>query len=221
MKAPNLEKRVRGQRLGLHGYLFALREIHKAPRTAEYIAQVMSLSRENSTHLMRRLRAARLIHIGGWVKAERANVTKQAVFVFGAGDDVPYPSGSPFQKAERATTLNAAAIAAGALLRALSSVASKHDVREFTGMTHMHSNNAVNYMHSIGLIHIAAWSPQIGGGTPIALYVLGQGRDAARPKPESRGARVARRKAALAGRAEMLTMIHATAANADRFQEAA
>lgn len=178
-------KRVTGQRLGIMGYLFALREIQKSPLSNYELASVMSLCRKNAGLLARRLRSVGLIHIGGWADGSIPQSAKVPIYHYGPGEDMPYPTGRVI--ASKATnSINSSAIAASVFLKILEHPISKADIAELTGFNHRQSLRVVNYAHEIGLVRIADWMPSFGPGVPTAMYALGDKPDASRPKKMGR-----------------------------------
>lgn len=221
-------KRQSGQRIGLIGYLRLLDRVKREPLTLVDVQEMLGVDKYRGGVLIRSLRAVGLLHIGGWADPLKTFGTMRAIYHFGPGPDMDYPKAIKRKKAPLHRSINATAIMVKSLLEALETASSKRDVAFATGINGRYINDLMNKMHAERIVHVRAWEPRgiNSGGPPIALYVLGDGPDKARPQAPTKSNHTKReriRRERKRGRLRMLEIIHmtASAANADQMLEAA
>lgn len=207
-------------RVGLPGYGRVLGATLRAPVSAGDVERLIGVNNNTARMIMRKLKAVGLVHVADWSKRE----TKGFEPLWGFGDKVepPYPGRARRPQGARTKNLSPQGIALAVIVRQLELEATTvKTLSEVSGMRWNDLNRILKLWEADGLVRVADWEPPVTGGVASRMYAIGAGPRPKRPKGMSDAESSRLYRARRAGRAEMLTMIHATAANADRFQEAA
>lgn len=195
-------------RLGKAGYLCVLGYLSAGPATTIDVARAFGIGRQCARELIQRMGELGMAHTAGTVRTGRAGPA-MPLWVAGRGriDRLGMPSRERFPELMQLAQI----------LAALEQPMRAKDLARETGSGEQMVRDLLGVGRSLRLMHIVAWdvpsNPQ-GGGQPVACWVLGQGRDAPRPKPM--GGLMAKRRwsAANAARRQMLQMLHAVAGSA-------
>lgn len=199
-----------GQRLGWSGYVQILAQLQRTPLTAQQIEDQLGISKNNGAKVARAMHSARLTHIASWQTTGSDRAHWRPVWGFGAGPDAQRP-GEGKRTWSRANNIAANLLALASVLRALAEPISIEDLAIATGCGIGSVRMMLKQARTLGLVHVAYWSP-VGqrGGAPTAMWCLGQRHDAPRPKPKSRREIHAQCWARRRGRLAMQAMIAAT-----------
>ncbi len=207
-------------RIGLPGYGRVLGAALRAPIPAGRVAELTGVNDNTARMIMRKLKAVGLVHVAAWSKRE----TKGYEPLWGYGDKVepPYPGGRRRPQGSRTRNLASQAIVLAVILRQLDlEPTTIKRLAEVSGMNWNDLNRILKSWEEDGLVRVSDWDPPVAGGTPSRMYSVGFGPSPKRPKAKSASEQCRRYKATKEGRAAMLTMIRATAANDPHAQEAA
>lgn len=216
-KQPN-QKKLTGQRVGIKGYLSLIARVRRSPATLGQVTEYLGVTRNRGAAIIRSLRAVGLLRVSTWVDNDNGWSAKQPVFGYGGEPDEPHPTDSPRPSGKAHNSINATAIAAKSLIRAIVEPASKGDIAKETGISLSITCGLINHMTEIGLARVSGWLPTLYGGPPTALYVFGNGPSAARPKPIDTKELGRKNQAARARRMQQIELIRMTAAPANDAQ---
>ena len=176
-------RRKIGARLGMVGYVSILRAIQRRPATTAQVCDAEIGSLNTARFLLRKMHAVKLIHVGAWQAREARCKGYTAVWHFGAGQDVPYPSGEVPKPSKRANNISSSMVAFAELMRALAEPTTKAELAERTGLSDETIRVVLEHASDIKMVRVAGWQPTEGDGYPAALWQLGYGPSPARPAP--------------------------------------
>lgn len=128
---------------------------------------------------------------------------RSAVFASGDGPSIPY----------RSAPARDLAVGFGAVWRAIEAgPISRKELIEVTGRWHGSIVPCLHAMRQFGVVHIAEWERQ--QGAPMALYALGQRKDAPRPGRLGQSVSGKRWRQSVKARSAQLMALHALAGRA-------
>lgn len=207
-------------------YADVLASIAKKKQTAIELSEASGYCRVHIRQLLRRMRDLGLIHIDHWKPQSIRNVMSP-VWAFGKGVDAALP----VTKSGKVTRRDPEALGRlqprlelvtfANLVKAMVEPQSCLGLAQTAGTDRNWTYRVLHHMHSIKLIHIAEWEPRPRGGTPTAMYQIGRKTDAPRPVPLGAKEASRRRSEQRQQRKQMLRIVHALAANANVFNQAA
>lgn len=187
----------------------------KKPATVSEVCEATGAKTQTVREILWRMERLGLVHVTGWSNLAGRSGSKHPLFRAGEGESVPYPrplNRLPFGACKGSPRSELVAFAA--IVRMLRDGATRKEIHEQTGVAYMRVSNLLRAMRAHGLIHTGAWlGRESGFGSPTEVLVYGPGKNAPRPPTQSRAdihRRYRQRKLELA---QMLMMIHATAAN--------
>lgn len=207
-------------KIGLPGYGRILAAALREPIPVRTVEELTGVNNNTARMIMRKLKAVGLVHVAAWSKRE----TKGYEALWGFGDKVepPYPGGARRPQGARATNMSAQGIAMAVIIRQLElEPTTVKTLAEVSGMTWADLNRILKGWGAAGLVRVADWDPPVTGGVASRMYAIGPGPTPKRPKGLTEAEKCRRYKAHRDGRAAMLTMIRATAANDHQLLEAA
>lgn len=182
-----LNSRRVGARLGMVGYASILQYLQKSPATVEKVAEAFGITLNTARFVLRKMHAVRLIRIGAWQARTVRCGGFMPVWHFGRDTDAPYPDGGhPLREYQRANNVRCTMVALAELLRTLETPSTKAELQDRTGLNDETIRVFLNHAKSIHLVRIAGWQPTEGDGYAAALWQIGSGPSAPRPKALSR-----------------------------------
>lgn len=199
-------------------YADILKSLMLLPGTNPEMSARFGMSYARMRIILNRFHDLGVIHVGGWKKRDCVITgAAMAVFHFGKGTDAPGVANGPRSRKPRKLTAQHEQTQMVHVMRLLVDPITKNDLAAASGSSQRTICKFVNHLHSIGMCHIHAWSQQMKGGSPAAMWQLGNARDARRPEPLSsaqlsRNAWERRKE-----RNAMQRLIKATASNASVF----
>ena len=206
-------KRRGGRKLGWCGYASILRSIQQRPSTTLEMAESMDTQIVAMLRVFSRLHDLQFTHVQAWVQRSKRGA-HVPVWAYGPGEDAARPAG---QYSRRPAQLTRAymlpeLVHAVHMLRILADEPiGKSELAERVGSQHGNVTRFINHCHRIGLVRIADWSVRMHGGRRAALYSLGSGPDAPKPRRVPRIEVARRHKRARAERERHLQLLCATA----------
>lgn len=203
---------------GMRGYAIILGALRDQPMTAPELSEKLGMYGNTPRIIVRQLHHRGLIHIAGWkITSVRAHAIP--VYAQGCGSDAPLPdrsTGLPRSRRDYgAPTPRTEMIAFATIMEALAEPHTAKSLCELSGLYHRTVYVLIGILRKLRLVHIAGWDQTIALA-PVALYQLGDKRDANRPRPKSktdvwRTHDIRRRE-----RAKALRVIHITAGSSLR-----
>lgn len=214
-----------GGRIRLLDYsrvLAFLRQSHDATEVAEHIGFKL----DGVRMLLRRLNAARLIHVCDWTDA-RPHCAPRPIYLLGDRPDAPAPltwRGRPSRRREvvgPSPTPRSNLVAFVQLIRALQ--ADKHtrlELAEESGLNADYVSDAIKYLHAQRMVHVAGWE-QSRTGYAAACWSWGKRADVPRPAPIERQEIARRYQRDRRQKLRMVRINQALAGNAEVFHQRA
>lgn len=179
-------------RMGLAAYARVLSVVTHKPMAHDDVAAKLGHAAVTVREVLWRMQHMGLVHVIGWLPHKSQRSVLRAVFKGGSGPSVPYPRelrrptpGSVLARSQPRPAL----IHFASIVRAFSEGATREEVRERTGITAANLAPLIRCMRSLGILHICDWTRSVASpGKPAEVLQFGVGRDAPRPKAQSRKA---------------------------------
>lgn len=212
-----------GKKLGWTGYAEIIARLIDAPVGSKALCAETGIQIQTVRRIFGRLHDLRVVHVVAWERAPRGSAAP--VYAWGCGQDVPSPNQRP--GVARGPLKRSSALPELVQVVQFVRMLSQPDpvsitqLSEDSGSAWNNVRRFVLHCQKLGIVHIGAWGERVAGGAPARLYSFGRGANVPRPKPTPRSVIEKRSREARKAKAEMLTMIAATAANAGRIKEAA
>lgn len=204
-------------------YARIIRLLVDRPRTAPEIAAAMDADLDRMQDTMRKMLWLGLVHIGGAASVAKGPVA--AVWHPWEGTSVEVPAwrnrAMPYYAPMRP---NAELIAFASLISALRK--DEHTERTLAEETGLYRTRVRAFLAAmrdeLNMVYVSRWERRLcGHGKPSAWYRLGAKPHASRPRAKTKAECERARHLRKAALREHLRMIHATAANASVFNQAA
>jgi hypothetical protein len=180
-------------------YLLILRALRYGHLTIRQIEIGTGITYGALRHMVRNLRASKLIGVKRWTRVGRGWLP-----VYGLGvdeaDEVPAMS-KPM----------VACISLAVMLKALSKPTTAHELAEESGVGHGSVLRFLRVCKALRMAYVAEWHPMGGAYKPTAHWKLGSKPDAPRPAPVPRPEIAARYNAKVSARRQHLQLVHALA----------
>ena len=167
---------------GLHLYASIYALLLREPCTSDEIADSTGTTRREMPRTMRILRDRGVVHIQSWREGGFREQSRE-VWAAGGKPDARRPTtqkGVPSKRAAR-QRFRIEAFMFGLTLKALEDGADVSTIVELMGMHRHTAESLVRRMRTLRLIHVSEWiKPEFGG--VLAVWKLGNKRNASRPK---------------------------------------
>lgn len=201
---------MRCRKLGWRGYATVYAQLLDEPATAMDMAERMGVSRQTMGRVLDRLCMAGMAHRCEWVSPRYRSKTVP-LYAAGEGVDAPAPAHhrGRIQARHNARPEVAAFARIMVLLRA---PITRSDIMEQTGCSATNLRALIEHCRSLGLVRVAAWD-KTQPGKPAAMFCIGEGPDAERPRPRSRSDINRQHRLGLIAKANQLRLITAITAN--------
>lgn len=208
-------------------YAKLLRAVWTTPKTVRASAAEAGCSRRVARILMARMHSLRLVHIAGWCQSAKGPMA--AKWQVGDGPDAPRPickCGKTMPMKERLplrpSITGVDAIYLATLIRALAEPQTAASLRQITGRHPTTIYATLRALRAAGIAHVCDWTRERERGDWAPHWRLGIDKpDAPRPQRLSLYERGRRYRTGRKKRDETLQIVHALAANANHFTEAA
>jgi hypothetical protein len=177
-------------RKGMRGHAAILGTLLLSDKTANQIADAVDGIARTIRPTLRQMVNIGFIHVCGFDHSMKG--TPQAIFRFGQGRNAEMPISKRRKKPctnqwskEYKPRIGSELIAFKSIWNEMSSGSTKTEIIEQTGVHWSTLAVLMREMKALNLIHICGWISS-SDGYPAAVYMLGQGRDVRRPKPEDK-----------------------------------
>ncbi len=195
MQAKQVEKAKVGQHMSVTDLLDIFKLITVKPMTAKELASVHKCGLPILRRTLRSMVQLNVARISGWDDSIRG--TPSAIFAAGCGDSVPPPVSKHGKCATTSwaknikirPTVNMVLFAS--MIRALEVGATVAELTEQSGCNPRTANRFLNHARRIRVAYIESWLKN-PTGYPARVFMLGEKRDAPRPKamtPKEKGLR--------------------------------
>lgn len=191
-------------RMGTQGYLCLLAYLQTGPSTSAEIAAAFKLTEQTAREIVQRMGELGMAHTEG----ERRRADRgpgHPLWVAGPG---PTPRRMPSRNTFPAL------MQLQNILRCMEDPARVLAIAEASGSNALTIGKVTKLGRRLGLCHIAAWeqaSAISNGGQPVAAWVIGEGKDATRPKPMSPAEHNRKRQRADSAKAKAARILFALA----------
>lgn len=212
---------LEGNQLGWRGYANVVRCIQLRPVHAVELMKRVNMTRDTARRILRRLNDLRVIHVSDWAKVPPSK-TYLPVYAYGDKPDVPCPGGipggctrQPWRQHNRLPELSQFIT----IIKLMEEPITLPELVEKSGSPHSNLRLLVKHMRKINLCRIGDWD--VTDRSTVAMYVMGQGGDKARPKRGDHKLANRLYRQRIKARNDMLRVVRALAANAPEIAEAA
>jgi hypothetical protein len=185
MQEKQVEKAKVGQHMGLTDLLDIFKIITAKPMTAKEIASLHKCRLQILRRTLRSMVQLNIARIVGWDLSIRG--TPSAIFAAGCGDSVAPPIGRNGKVSTISWAKNikikptANMVLFASMIRALEIGATVAELTEQSGCNPTTANRFLNHARRIRVAYIESWLKN-PSGYPARVFMLGEKRDAPRPK---------------------------------------
>lgn len=187
---------------GLQGYARALQAVGRGITPSELCTR-LGCNRITGHSLLWRFEAMGLVHVTAWLPPDKPKSCIRPLFAMGEGDSVPRPARTKERRKAKTHRPTAELVAFAHVVKALEDGATLTEMHETSGIAKSNLALLLRLMRKLKLAHIGAYLSGESGGNPTAVFHLGEGADAKKPRamtrPEIQKAYRSRRKARRTG----------------------
>jgi hypothetical protein len=177
-------------RIGLAGYVTLLGSMSRHPTDINSLAMRLGWGRDTCYRLVPQFHKRGRLHISDWRIAPRK--VPIAIYAYGPGEDAPAPTLTPDGRQRspvrilRPEKMSPEVIAFCNVLDELETASSIKEIKAATGIHHDTARQICAALRREKLGYIERYLPRDGcGGTYMAMFKLGQRKDASYPNPKA------------------------------------